>query len=256
MIIEAGKGHWIRPRETPIHAKGKGRLQTYWLEIKPGSKDSHDSFAPQELECLDDSAGSLNITNLGVSSIVAKFERAHKENKLNEDSRRQVNYNVEVLQGMLKKVVAMRDPSYVKLAAKTNEEYVNGFRALSISSKAGDIVLDEINDTVHLPKDAEKYKRDPESVVLNEKAASQLRDFVTTIASMYRSNQFHSFEHAGHTTMSVTKLMARLVTSDTIDYNDMSYKKKAGARKLHQSTYGIVSMTKPCILPFQCCYPS
>ena len=242
LIIEAGKQHWVRPRETKIHAKGKGKLQTYWLEIKPGSKDSHESFAPQDFESIgDDSMSSLNVGNLGVSSIVAKFERVHKENRLDLAGRRQVDYNVEVLHGMLKKVMAMRDPSHVTLAVHTNEEYLNGFRALSVSTGVGTIVIDEVKDSIVLPKEAEKYKQDPDSVVLNDKAASQLRDFVTTVASMYNSHQFHCFEHAGHMTMSVTKLMSRLITSDTIDYNDMSYKKKAGTTKLHQCTYGIVS---------------
>jgi hypothetical protein len=41
--------------------------------------------------------------------------------------------------------------------------------------------------------------------------------------------------------MSVTKLMARVVTPETIDYKDMSYKIKAASSALHQYTYGITS---------------
>ena len=41
--------------------------------------------------------------------------------------------------------------------------------------------------------------------------------------------------------MSVTKLMARVVTPETIDYKDMSYKIKAASSTLHQYTYGITS---------------
>jgi hypothetical protein len=33
LIVSAGKGNWIRPREEIVSAKGKGSLQTYWLEI-------------------------------------------------------------------------------------------------------------------------------------------------------------------------------------------------------------------------------
>jgi hypothetical protein len=44
-----------------------------------------------------------------------------------------------------------------------------------------------------------------------------------------------------HVVMSVTKLMARVVTPETIDYKDMSYKIKAGSSMLHQYTYGITS---------------
>jgi hypothetical protein len=191
---------------------------------------------------MDDSSNSLGLGSLGVSSIVAKFEKVHKENKLSDHSRRQVNYNVEVLHRMLQKVVAMRDTSYNPLALKLNKQHMDGFRALSIkTTKPGQIVLDEVKETVQLPKEALKYKQDPDKVVLSPEVSSQLRDFVTTIASLYRKNQFHCFEHAGHVIMSVTKLMSRLVTSDAIDYTDMSYKKKAGSTSLHRYTYGITS---------------
>jgi Adenylate and Guanylate cyclase catalytic domain len=32
LLIDAGKTHWIKPRETPVQAKGKGTVQTYWVE--------------------------------------------------------------------------------------------------------------------------------------------------------------------------------------------------------------------------------
>ena len=37
ILKTAGKGHWIRPREEAIVAKGKGELLTYWLEVYSGS---------------------------------------------------------------------------------------------------------------------------------------------------------------------------------------------------------------------------
>jgi hypothetical protein len=58
---------------------------------------------------------------------------------------------------------------------------------------------------------------------------------------MYRDNPFHNFEHASHVTQSVMKLLARVVTPDSIDYNDMSYVKKQGTAQLHEYTYGITS---------------
>lgn len=33
LLIKAGKSHWIQPREDVIDAKGKGMMQTYWLNI-------------------------------------------------------------------------------------------------------------------------------------------------------------------------------------------------------------------------------
>ena len=33
LLLLAGKERWIRPREDTVTAKGKGTMQTYWLEI-------------------------------------------------------------------------------------------------------------------------------------------------------------------------------------------------------------------------------
>jgi Adenylate and Guanylate cyclase catalytic domain len=33
LLIEAGKGHWIYPRANLINAKGKGTMQTYWVNL-------------------------------------------------------------------------------------------------------------------------------------------------------------------------------------------------------------------------------
>jgi len=41
--------------------------------------------------------------------------------------------------------------------------------------------------------------------------------------------------------MSISKLLTRVVTRDTIDYRDMRYKVKAGSKDLHEYSYGITS---------------
>lgn len=58
---------------------------------------------------------------------------------------------------------------------------------------------------------------------------------------MYRENSFHNFQHASHVTQSVVKLLSRVVTADSIDYDGMCYTEKAGAHQLHQYTFGITS---------------
>lgn len=46
LLIQAGKDHWIRPREETIQAKGKGFMQTYWLSPN-ASKKGDRAFRPQ-----------------------------------------------------------------------------------------------------------------------------------------------------------------------------------------------------------------
>jgi Adenylate and Guanylate cyclase catalytic domain len=33
LLTEAGKGHWIYPRADLVNAKGKGSMQTYWVNL-------------------------------------------------------------------------------------------------------------------------------------------------------------------------------------------------------------------------------
>jgi 3'5'-cyclic nucleotide phosphodiesterase len=61
------------------------------------------------------------------------------------------------------------------------------------------------------------------------------RRYVTAIASMYRNNHFHNFEHASHVTLSVSKLMARIVAPDIDDIENVT------EDTLHDHTYGITS---------------
>jgi hypothetical protein len=140
-----------------------------------------------------------------------------------------------VLANFLKKMVAMREPC--KILSKMGSEEFLGPR----KEKNAGTVLDEARDVIILPSEAAQYKQDPEKVVLPPQVIAQLRDYVVMIASMYRDNPFHCFEHASHVTMSVTKLLSRVVTSDAIDYNKMSYKKKTATSELHKYTFGITS---------------
>jgi hypothetical protein len=56
------------------------------------------------------------------------------------------------------------------------------------------------------------------------------------VASMYRDNPFHNFEHASHVVMSVVKLLSRIVVPDIGEE-----KGKDMASTLHDHTYGITS---------------
>jgi hypothetical protein len=69
----------------------------------------------------------------------------------------------------------------------------------------------------------------------------QLEMFVTWIASMYRANPFHNFDHASHVLMSVIKLMSRIVAPSDLLQKTETQKKSKVAATLHDHTYGITS---------------
>ena len=101
-------------------------------------------------------------------------------------------------------------------------------------------VVEEVQEIIPLPNfDAKSALRqeDCENVVLPTQVIEQLHDFVCNIAAIYRSNAFHNFEHASHVTMSVTKLLSRIVAPSEFDFEeteiDKSGKKKI-ASTLHE----------------------
>jgi hypothetical protein len=111
---------------------------------------------------------------------------------------------------------------------------------LTIEKEPGTTILDEVKEIITLPSEPTKYKVDPFSIELSPEVTAQLTEYVTAIAQMYRDNPFHSFEHASHVTMSVCKLLSRVVTPESIDYKRMEVTKQ-GEEELHKYTYGITS---------------
>ena len=103
-------------------------------------------------------------------------------------------------------------------------------------TQSGQLVIDEVQEIVRLPdfdhivKDA-----DVDSISIKPVVVDQLYDYVSNIAAMYRENHFHNFEHASHVTMSVTKLLSRIVAPSDIEFAEGS------GKALHDHTYGITS---------------
>lgn len=71
----------------------------------------------------------------------------------------------------------------------------------------------------------------------NEQVRGELRDFVTTIASMYNDVLYHKFEHATHVAES-TDMMFSLITAAFTSTNGSS---PTSSNTLHLSTYGLSS---------------
>ena len=70
----------------------------------------------------------------------------------------------------------------------------------------------------------------------------EMRDLVTCIAESYRSNPFHNFEHASHVTMSVIKLMSRIVKPPREEQESaIDESIRATTAKQHDRTFGITS---------------
>jgi 3'5'-cyclic nucleotide phosphodiesterase/Adenylate and Guanylate cyclase catalytic domain len=242
LLIAAGKSSWITPREETVVAKGKGEMCTFWLTI--GTSASGRSEAPSD---HSDGAGmthdayALKGTDQPVemSSVSAKAARL-------------IQWNVEILYNLLRQVEAHREPLQPdEELPPVNEEIEDSLT-----------VLEEVKEIIHLPSyEKTRAIRDPDKIEFSRAVHEQLHEYVAAVASMYRGkirrtgiqqrfesmlnltlsicvvsdNPFHNFEHASHVTLSVVKLMSRIVAPDLVTT------KEELKSSLHDHTYGITS---------------
>ena len=224
LLIEAGKSGWITPREEKIVAKGKGEMQTYWVAI--GTSKSGSSRGGMDHSGSDGSGceGCITATTSNGESNQQEFV------PMSAKTERLIKWNADILANLLKQVQARRqededggtgESKIVDLQEPRSEDHT---------------VLEEVKEIIHLPTYKGEVSINPDSIELGNDVMQELHEYVAAIASMYGENPFHNFEHASHVTMSVVKLLSRIVVPDlqkTLN-EDM-------ASTLHDHTYGITS---------------
>ena len=180
LLIAAGKSMWVTARDDKIIAKGKGELQTYWLELT----DKAETGSAAE------DANAEN-RNLGDSEHVSAAI-AEKTGIDPGKTERLIDWNVEVLLRLLKQVVARRQHQGRETVG------LAGTEDLMLKPARGQTVLDEVKEIITLPQfdsSSLNIESDCDNIEMNPKIADQLHDYVWNIASMYRNNPFHNFEH-------------------------------------------------------------
>jgi hypothetical protein len=225
LLILAGKGHWITPREDAVNAKGKGVLQTFWLNVHAARRASSSA-----------SSGAPDTSHVDLTVVEDVPVSVGSEKIVKRD--RMVDWMTELLCEYLKRIIAKR-------AVTPSPERS---RSDIIETRADLIGIDEMVAAIQLPRfdaSAEGNQSDWQSADITKVVYDQLRDYVSTIASMYRENQFHNFEHACHVSMSVSKHLKRIVSPDIeFDEDEMkacSQDKGAAMALLHDYTHGINS---------------
>jgi Adenylate and Guanylate cyclase catalytic domain len=183
LLIAAGKNSWVTAREDKIIAKGKGELQTFWLTVTDRS-DTNSSKKG------DHTSGTFEFEH-SMKEAAIDYDNGHES--LDVKTLRLIDWHAEVLHRLLKQIVAKR--------IHTGQRAM-GTSDLIYHPKGGENVLDEVKEIITLPqsKTAED-EYDVHAVQMDPQIMKQLTNFVTAVASMYRDNPFHNFEHASHVTM-------------------------------------------------------
>jgi Adenylate and Guanylate cyclase catalytic domain/3'5'-cyclic nucleotide phosphodiesterase len=211
LLLIAGKKSWLEKRKDKVEAKGKGLIVTYWLTTDGGDTKS---------QCSDHGFGCV-------------IEEGMSTADQRERNIRLVEWNVEILLKILKQIVALR------LARNQNTEQGSLHPTDEPIMEKKNCFLGEVTEIIALPEfdsSAAMRMQDPEKIELPPEVAIQLREYIIGIASMYRENPFHNFEHASHVMLSVVKLLSRIVAPSEIDLDSDDE-----AAILHDHTYGITS---------------
>jgi hypothetical protein len=229
LIIASGKSQWIKPREDIVVAKGKGEMQTYWLLPKHqgGTESTYSTHSPSEGVSEAEYIEALEWMKAAQEE-GSEHSSPESISMSNERIQRLVEYNCDILLQILKKVVAKR------AQAKTNTDEDNSKKNLQkLEDRLGKTgnCLEEVAEVIYLPKFDSAAYNDSETVEVSEEVVSQLCNYVQTIASMYRNNPFHNFDHASHVTQSTSKLLSRIVACKEIEKGE----------QMHDHTYGITS---------------
>lgn len=156
LLTAAGKDHWLKEREDTVHLKGKGSMKTYWLDMKQESNQSKLSLSVSPNE-------------------LSKVQRL-------------IDWNTDVLAHLLQQIEARRIGS-----VRVDK------RAVALDLNKNGSVISEVKEIIQLPPFNTKHKQASETshkVHLDPNVHEQLREYVSVIASLYRPNDFHNFEHA------------------------------------------------------------
>jgi len=141
------------------------------------------------------------------TSSTAAHDISESSHSVSDKNTRLVDWNVQVLLRLLRAISADRDTPF------------DGSSNLRLD--ASKTPVSGVSEFISLP----------EKAIINERASgtipicvtSQLREFVNTVASLYRNNPFHGFAHASHVAIHVIKLLRRISPSSNHDNGGTTY---------------------------------
>jgi hypothetical protein len=184
-LKRAGKTHWVTARETEVEIKGKGLVQTYWINLE---KNVH-----RAAKATSESSGSENasIHHLDTNDyIVDSTSPAFESHCLSPQEYRLVQWNTDVLAGILKQIVASRQAAG---ALPDSDMQMTQHEA---ATQKGELTpRQEIVEVVNLPRYNDQIaakQKNLDNIALDDVVTKELFCYVTAIASMYKGKPSRS----------------------------------------------------------------
>lgn len=206
-LIMLGKKEWLTPRSQKIQAKGKGEMQTYWVEPgggtaltnRSGTESAYSGYS-DELQLIDPDPIPVDE---GQQAKMALAERM-------------VQWNSTIFVELIKRLIAHRKAS----GQSSKQQHAK----VQWTKKKDDVLVrDEVVQSIPLPAfNKVEGPIESRSIQLDPVVRGELQDFISQVAQRYNDNPFHNFDHATHVTMSTKKLLQRIVTkSKTLSQQEL-----------------------------------
>lgn len=245
LLKEAGKSDWLTQRENQVMAKGKGNMTTFWLHVDESNTDLSFNASSAFLSMDEDDEGetpspaptaSTFGAGQGFIDAVNNSSQALAAAQItNAKVERLVSWNVDLLHRLLKQIVARRQI----LTRRDPKRKADADESIYAYTAREDTLLEEVKESIDMPSESlgQEAIEHAKTIHLHPSVYPQLQDYVRTVASMYNNHPFHNFEHASHVTMSVAKLLSRIVAPSA---NEIKASGGEG-QTLSDHTYGITS---------------
>jgi Adenylate and Guanylate cyclase catalytic domain len=193
LLEQAGKT-WTRLRATKVKAKGKGELQTYWLDFRgSGDHSKTGSRGTSTNDSSDVSADDYSDEDKWVQAGL-RSKKVEDERLFEEKINRLVDWNTDVLCRILKHIVACNRSGH----KQEQVDSINSSPTKVVHQKVGAMTIDEVVEVIELPELNVRAVRQMDmhnEVALDPIVVQQLRHYIYRIACLYRNNPFHNFEH-------------------------------------------------------------
>lgn len=215
LLRDSSKQHWVKARPDPVVAKGKGTLVTFFLSLGSRSDTSETSGSDGEVPSLK------------------PYALTTEPPRDSDREERLIDWIVDQLAMRMKMVIARHDA--LGIVAEPGQDLI-------YTLPEGKTSLDEVVDVIPMPDfDCKTATLCSANVVIDSEAMKQLHKLVSTIASYYKNNPFHNFEHACHVTMNVSKLLNRIVAPDMDEDLENAETEGEVLAHLHDFSHGLTS---------------
>lgn len=183
-------------------------MQTFWVQVRSMIPLASGTMANRSTVDSgitdDDDASSLG--EMSVDFTPNWEQDVTPENLvLGDRLQRLVNWNVDQLIKLLKRVVSNRE----------GQEAEDMIDAADFDLRTDTSILQEVTEIITFPKpgaSAGDVKGDCEHLSLDTKVVAQLHEYMTMIAKSYNNdNAYSNFAHSSHTAMAITTWLSHVI---------------------------------------------